>query len=76
MVNPEHLNILKQGSEAWNKWRSESPQALLDFSGADLSSADLCDMNLANIDFTGWKSPLSKAHRCQCPSLQFLGSRS
>ena len=25
MANPEHLEILKQGVEQWNKWRKEHP---------------------------------------------------
>ena len=26
MANPEHLEILKQGVEQWNKWRMEYPE--------------------------------------------------
>ena len=26
MANPEHLEILKQGVEQWNKWREEHPE--------------------------------------------------
>ena len=26
MPNPEHLEILKQGVEVWNKWRDEYPK--------------------------------------------------
>jgi hypothetical protein len=36
MANPEHLKILKQGVEVWNKWREENPEH-----GVDLSKADL-----------------------------------
>jgi uncharacterized protein YjbI with pentapeptide repeats len=41
MANPEHLKILKQGVEAWNKWISEHPVSIPDLSGADLGNAIL-----------------------------------
>jgi hypothetical protein len=34
MANPEHLEILKQGAEAWNFWRSEHPGLQPDLAGA------------------------------------------
>ena len=36
MANPEHLKILKQGVDAWNKWRAENPGIIPDLEGADL----------------------------------------
>jgi hypothetical protein len=70
MANPEHLEILKQGVEVWNRWRYKTPAILpvigatarhskpdlsgLDLSGIDLSSAYLFDVNLR-------KANLSKA---------------
>src|SRR6266498_740182 len=47
MVNPEHVKILKQGAEAWNKWfRRKLASGLPDLSEADLSDTDLsgCDL--------------------------------
>ena len=41
MANEEHLKILEQGVEVWNKWLSENPNKRPDLSGADLSGADL-----------------------------------
>src|SRR5271157_1327591 len=43
MANPEHLEILKQGVEQWNKWRKGHPPEVEhpDLSGADLGEADL-----------------------------------
>ncbi len=44
MANEEHLAILKQGVEAWNKWQVDNwgvKQERVDLRGADLSDADL-----------------------------------
>lgn len=41
MANPEHLKILKQGVEVWNRWRAENPEVR-----PDLSDVDLCEMRL------------------------------
>jgi hypothetical protein len=41
MANPEHLEILKQGVKAWNKWRIEHRDVRPDLHGADLSDANL-----------------------------------
>jgi uncharacterized protein YjbI with pentapeptide repeats len=41
MANEEHLDILKQGVEEWNKWGEENPDTRPDISKADLREADL-----------------------------------
>lgn len=41
MANPEHLAILKRGSEEWNKWREENVNVKPNFREAKLSEADL-----------------------------------
>jgi len=46
MANPEHLEILKQGVEVWNKWRLENPGIMPDLSEANLREADLREANL------------------------------
>ncbi len=33
MANPEHIEILKRGVKAWNKWRKENPEIKPDLSG-------------------------------------------
>ena len=45
MGNPEHLEILKQGVEVWNRWRDENDKIKPDLReaylhGANLSGAD------------------------------------
>ena len=41
MANQEHLEILKQGTAVWNKWREQHPEIQPDFSRANLFRADL-----------------------------------
>src|SRR5258706_7178520 len=56
MANQEHLDILKQGVEVWNKWKQENRHIRPDLTGADLSGSRLqsfnlgrCDLNDANL---------------------------
>ncbi len=58
MANPEHLKILKQGVEAWNRWREEKPDQSIDLSGADLreaklKGAELWSAKLVEADLSG-----------------------
>ena len=46
MANQEHLDILKQGVEAWNQWRKEHHDIQLDLSEVDLSGDDLREADL------------------------------
>ena len=50
MANEEHLAILKQGAEAWNKWRLENPTIRPDFIEANFSRADLRWASLVEAD--------------------------
>ena len=62
MANKEHLKILKQGVEQWNKWRLEntrlekSPRTGLPISRdtirPDLGDADLSDPDLSGADLS------------------------
>jgi uncharacterized protein YjbI with pentapeptide repeats len=51
MANSEYLAILKEGTEAWNRWRNEHPEVGTDHYEIDLSGADLrcADLNGANL---------------------------
>jgi hypothetical protein len=53
MANEEHLKILKQGVEAWNRWREENPEVQPNISGSDLRGSDLREANLhgSNLSF-------------------------
>src|SRR5229473_1001124 len=60
MANQEHLDILKQGVEAWNQWRQVYPGIPTDleyanlrftnFRYADLSDANFLQANLSHAD--------------------------
>jgi hypothetical protein len=45
MANPEHLEILEQGVEVWNKWREENPEMEPDIAGADFEGENLNGVN-------------------------------
>jgi uncharacterized protein YjbI with pentapeptide repeats len=61
MANPEHLAILKQGVEVWNKWRVETPHYLKpNLNRADLSEYDLRGADLKYVDLVAAK--LSNAY--------------
>src|ERR1035437_4352963 len=45
MANPEHLNRLLSGIEAWNTWRTQD-NVVVDLSGANLAKAELPGANL------------------------------
>lgn len=56
MANEEHLIILYQGAEVWNKWREDNPKTIPDFTDANLSG--LIWPELPKADLSG--SKLSK----------------
>jgi hypothetical protein len=53
MANPEHLEILRKGVSAWNKWRIEHPETQPGLVGADLSGAKLRDTTLDRANLSG-----------------------
>ena len=53
MANPEHLQILKEGAEAWNQWRDQHRDITPDLDGADLDGAVLDGVDLSSTDLTG-----------------------
>lgn len=52
MANEEHLKILKQGVEWWNRWREVSDVIRPDLSEADLYRADLIKAKLYGANLT------------------------
>ena len=58
MANNEQMNFLKQGSRAWNAWRTAQTETDLDLSngalrGLDLSEFDLSGADLKDADLRG-----------------------
>ncbi|MBV6441373.1 MAG: pentapeptide repeat-containing protein [Haliscomenobacteraceae bacterium CHB4] len=65
MANAEHLAILKQGVEVWNKWREENKDIRPDLSNSNLSGARLSGIYLSGADLSGSHfsdADLSKAY--------------
>ncbi|MFH1893992.1 MAG: pentapeptide repeat-containing protein [Candidatus Zixiibacteriota bacterium] len=60
MANEEHLKILNQGVEEWNKWREENPDVVPDLQQAYLYGADLVGANLRGADL--WRAKLCLAN--------------
>ena len=52
MANQEHLDILKQGVDEWNRWRQKHPEILPDLREADLSEADLVETTMTQTTLT------------------------
>ena len=52
MANAEHLKILKEGVERWNRWREENKNIAPNLRGAFLESATLINANLNGADLT------------------------
>lgn len=72
MASPEHLKILKQGVEVWNKWRRNNIDIIPDLSDLDLFGGNFEGANLsgANLKETGLsmsnlsETDLSQAELC------------
>src|SRR6266566_5450254 len=47
MANQEHLDVLKQGVETWNRWRQEHPDIQPDLSGTKLRNANFSRANFS-----------------------------
>ena len=53
MANPEHVRILQQGSDAWNRWRDDNQDIEPDLSGSHaLAGLQWHQLNLALTDLT------------------------
>ena len=53
MANPEHLKLVKQGTQTLTSWQQENPDAVLDLEGADLSGVNLVGARIRNANLKG-----------------------
>jgi uncharacterized protein YjbI with pentapeptide repeats len=53
MADEEHVDLLNQGVDAWNMWRSDHPDVQPDLRGAVLAGRDLNSINLRCADLVG-----------------------
>ncbi|HEY4034483.1 MAG TPA: pentapeptide repeat-containing protein [Ktedonobacteraceae bacterium] len=60
MANQEHVTLLRQGVEQWNKWRDQHPEIRVNLSDADLTGFDLNEANLRGSDLR--RANLSEAN--------------
>lgn len=54
MANQDHLVILNQGVDAWNRWREQNSEITPDLSGATLGRVDSENMPLIAMQTLGW----------------------
>ena len=48
MANQDHVDIIKQGVRAWNKWRAENPAIIPDLRNAQLQGINLVALMVLN----------------------------
>ncbi len=53
MANPKHLDVCKQGVEAWNRWREDNPETQPDLSDAELRGIELREANFGDANLCG-----------------------
>lgn len=52
MANPQHLELILQGTKVCNEWRQTHPEMQVDLRDSDLTGLDLTEANLARADLS------------------------
>jgi hypothetical protein len=63
MANDEHVEMLKKGVDAWNKWRSENLDVKPDFHEANLNWMNLHEANLRGANLRGANLNWANLHK-------------
>src|SRR6185503_16584413 len=50
MANPEHLELARQGRDAWNKWRRRNPDLPADFARVDFTAPEHAKISFAGFE--------------------------
>src|SRR5438270_623390 len=53
MADQQWLDLLQQGVDTWNRWKTAYPDIHPDLSGADLSKAHFIKANLSDTNLSG-----------------------
>jgi uncharacterized protein YjbI with pentapeptide repeats len=69
MANPDHLRILEQGTDIWNRWRTENDGIV-----PELENANLGWLNLAGADLKGARLTGAVFYRSVLPGVDLTGS--
>lgn len=68
MADREHLKILKQGVEAWNRWREKNPAIVPILTSASMRGFDLSGINLKGAILTDVSFSYSNLSHCSLSS--------
>jgi len=74
-VNPEHVEIVKQGKVAIDQWRLVHPEARLDLSGAGLIMASLVGADLSGADLSGAQLDFASLVNADLTNADLSGAR-
>jgi hypothetical protein len=72
MANQEHLDLLKQGGDTWNKWREEHIYIRPNLSRANLRGAILCGAKLSLANLYGAELSLANLSEANLSGLHVL----